>query len=597
MIRHQKEESPIDPRNEEELVSEVQSIVHLFMKTLAQVKLFSFLHANTKKFVDELCGRFSAFFEKNSRLDLDIGEFTFFYKKKIVYEDTQISKSLPFLFHKDGLKTLSFLRGLDREEIEGFLEIIKEVSQFPPEEGDIVVLLWERDFANIHYYAPDEFLETKIGIGKETPLEYQLDPSSLQTGRFELLPEDREALAVSKATLFSSKEMKLDSEESIDQRTESGFFLRLPSLVPEELETLEEMIQKDRSMASQEEFLNLAIEMSYLEERGEEFNSIMEVLVQNHREVVQRGEFLKGASLLSHMIDLKEKLASHAKERAERIEIFLKEIRSGSTLSLIENTFDEGHVDDLDEFFKYVYLFGPYSLKLVGDLYEKKENPAFRQKTLSNMRYFIGEDLPSVVEVLGDSRPEFTKGSLSVMSEIDDEKIAESLAICVDFKNPDLKKRAIRTISRFKGQAAVQILKRFMEDPDSSVRTEAALGFQSSPDDALLNFLLPQMISRNFHRRGKEEKAAFVGLLTKSSSEKVLDVLRTYLRKSHFYTSPKRIGTALSVVSVLEANPVPQAFEILKIGQRSTHPKLRKAARRALAVIKQKQISEERPLK
>lgn len=56
------------------------------------------------------------------------------------------------------MKGLGFYRGLHKAELEGFLEAIRVVSLLPPEEGDIVNALWEKDFPNVRYHAPDYFL-------------------------------------------------------------------------------------------------------------------------------------------------------------------------------------------------------------------------------------------------------------------------------------------------------------------------------------------------------------------------------------------------------------------------------------------------------
>jgi hypothetical protein len=62
-------------------------------------------------------------------LEIDIQEFSFTYKNKLVFQDKKTIKSLPFLLYKDGMQTLSFYKGLKKEEIQGFMEIIKKVYE------------------------------------------------------------------------------------------------------------------------------------------------------------------------------------------------------------------------------------------------------------------------------------------------------------------------------------------------------------------------------------------------------------------------------------------------------------------------------------
>jgi len=594
MVDDRKDETTVNHRGEAvfrdgESIQSVKNIIQLFIKTLAQVKLYSYDHTNTKHFVDELSSKFDVFLDKHGRLDLDIGEFSLLYQQEIVYEDRQINKSLPFLFHRDGMKNLSFHRGLQKEELRDLFEIINEVSQLPPEEGDIVVLLWERDFANIDYFAPDEFLETKIGAGMESPVEYKLSKSFLGSGHLELSLEDRDTLNESRAALTSLEGFKPEPGKQISAEKRPEYPLQLPALSSEELETLEDMIEKERSMSAQEEFLSLVIEMSYLEERTEEFVSIMEILVQNHRETVQQGKFLRGADLLGHIIDLKEELSSQSRQRGERIEKFLKEIRSFSTLELIEKTFDEGQVDNLDAFFKYIYLFGSSSLKLVGDLYEKAEDPAFRQKAHSYLRYFIGEDLNSVMRALGDHRPEFSKAILFLLTEVEGDMVVDHLAMFVDYKSPILKKKAIQTLAAFDSARAGKIIARFLEDGDSGVRTEAAMSLQPIPDESLLSSLMAQAKSKTFQRKELSEKSAFLGLLARFQSQEIYKFLKSLLVKAHFLSSASTVKTSLSVLSALKGSMALESLDILKAGLKSTQYKVRKETRKALAEVEARQ--------
>jgi len=51
---------------------------------------------------------------------------------------------------------------MDDEEINDLLEIIRLESAKPAEESDVVNALWLKDFPNLQYYAPEEFIENRI---------------------------------------------------------------------------------------------------------------------------------------------------------------------------------------------------------------------------------------------------------------------------------------------------------------------------------------------------------------------------------------------------------------------------------------------------
>lgn len=159
-------------------INTVKEILHQLTKTFSQLKIFSSDHPNIKKFTDLLYSKLHLFLVKHWKLQLGVEEFSFTFEEKPVFTETQINKSLPFLFYKDGIRMLFFYQGLKKEELIDFLEIIKKNSSLPAEESDVVISLWEKDLANIRYYAPYEFLETKIGEEREI-LTYQVDKKNL----------------------------------------------------------------------------------------------------------------------------------------------------------------------------------------------------------------------------------------------------------------------------------------------------------------------------------------------------------------------------------------------------------------------------------
>ena len=158
--------SPPGPAQDETIdpvrVEKAKDLLHYLANTVSAMKIYPSEHATVGNFVDLLTRKFTAYLEAYDKLQVGIEEYSFTSDGIPVFTDETAIKSLPFFFFKDGLQTLFFYQGLDRSEILEFLELIKDEAQKPGEDSDFVVALWERDFPNIQYYAPDEFLENRI---------------------------------------------------------------------------------------------------------------------------------------------------------------------------------------------------------------------------------------------------------------------------------------------------------------------------------------------------------------------------------------------------------------------------------------------------
>lgn len=93
---------------------------------------------------------------------LDEGEITFrlapfgllYSGKKVTEDDDQLSKAIFRLF-ADGIRELSFLPGLDRAGLIGFVNVLR--TEPKAGEDDMTTLLWKRGFTHVRHYATDSF--------------------------------------------------------------------------------------------------------------------------------------------------------------------------------------------------------------------------------------------------------------------------------------------------------------------------------------------------------------------------------------------------------------------------------------------------------
>lgn len=68
-------------------------------------------------------------------------------------------ENLPYVFHKDGIRYLTFLPGFE-EEVERFIDVVNAARQTGPQgEDDLVTLLWGQEFASFQYSYVDSLAE------------------------------------------------------------------------------------------------------------------------------------------------------------------------------------------------------------------------------------------------------------------------------------------------------------------------------------------------------------------------------------------------------------------------------------------------------
>jgi len=236
--------SNLDPQAFEK----IRDFLHHLANTVSAMKIFPSDHATVRTFIGDLSQKILTFLDAYGKLELSIEEFSFVCGGKPVYRDEMAIKSLPFFFFKDGMQKLYFYQGLDREEIFDFLDLIKKEAKKPAGESDVITALWEKDFAHIQYFAPDEFLENRIlqecgysqSGGSQTPsqgsevaefshkaIEIKVDTSKFSRGKIELSAEDRDLVRQRSSIkgLEEEEDPRIALDKVVDAR-ESGEFRR-----------------------------------------------------------------------------------------------------------------------------------------------------------------------------------------------------------------------------------------------------------------------------------------------------------------------------------------------------------------------------------
>ena len=557
-----------------------REIVQLIAKTTSQMKIFASDHVNISRFTEELFSKLKAYLEKHRKLELGMQEFSFTYEGKTVYTDKQIKESIPFLFYKDGVQSISFYKDLTKDEFLDFLDIIKKEANLPAEESDIVISLWEKDFANIRYFASDEFLESKIGVGME-PKEYQYDPESLVKGKVELDEEDRKALgeAILSEELASEKDDQIGGDLEL---TEDGMTPLSYALDKAEIKKLEEMLERNRSITPEEELVALIMEMLYLENRLASFTDIVDALHQCHDQLLGKENYPLAVHLVNSVIEFKKILSSQGDARHSVLKTFLDSITSSESLAGLQKYITEDQLLSPESLLEYLHILGTKSIPVLSHLYEHDKRPHYRQKVLEVLKKQGSADIQSLMNVVQDEKPDLAKAIISVLSEVNGKRSIQHLATFVNYNNRDIKAEAIKALGKHVDMTANKLLLAFLKDDDVEMRIQAAQSCQHICDKTLRDHILHTVKSKSFKRRSDEEIQAFLALLGRSQTEQAYQTLRSFLKKAGIIASARVKEISLSTISALESLGTSEARVILEEGTRVHNRNIKQACEKSL---------------
>jgi hypothetical protein len=138
----------------------VEELARLFVRAIRAHQLYLPNNPIYKGAIDGLRAGFAPIWTNTEELALSVTETDFrWFGHVVLAESAKSADSLPWLFYKDGIRELQFLRGFETDELTTLLDIMQRIRKASPEEEDLLTLLWEGDFTLLKYRFVDLGLE------------------------------------------------------------------------------------------------------------------------------------------------------------------------------------------------------------------------------------------------------------------------------------------------------------------------------------------------------------------------------------------------------------------------------------------------------
>lgn len=567
--------------NADEL-NRVNLLFKYFDTSFSTMKLYPPGNPSIKKAVDIFTEKLKEFLREYEELRIGIGEFSFFYKGEKVFQDEEKQRSLPFFLFKDGMRELSFYRGLERKELKYFLDVLKEAIDLPPEESDAIGLLWEKDFVNIRYYALDEFLDLNIG-GGEKALDLDVDTRKFKEGKLDLKPEDREEFKEQSDMMAFGQQKKEEGEGSGDLEGDLAHDSKIPALKPEEMPEIEALISKSREFSSSGELVDLLFEILFYEEDVSKFSDVLGIVEKYFDEIERKAEFAQALTVLKDIRELKEIHSDKSKEKLMLLEKVEKNAMDEGSMSRLKKLYLDEKVKDYDSFFQYLEFIGADATSVVGMVWENPKNLEHKGRASVILKEIGKENIAALLYFAKGSNVALTKEIISMMETVSDLKEVHRLEEFVEHPNKEIRLEIIRVLGMAGNVEANKILIKFLSDIDVEVRVYAAKKLKYLGDKDMFEFIMSLAQDKDFRKRTKQEKSALLKYLASAQTEEVYDLFRSFLKTWSFFSAGRHNETRFAVVSALEAKATPKAKEVLEEGTRVFGRSVRDACKAALS--------------
>jgi hypothetical protein len=548
-----------------------REIFHLLTHTVTAMKLFPSYHATVTGFVDDVYAKLRSYFETRQELEVDVQDQAFLVGGEVVHKDEHLAKSLPYLFHKDGMKKFAILREIDKTELRDFLDVIRKTGLLPLDESDVVVAIWEKDFANIRIFAPDDYLLSKIDIFTKQPLEVIIDRRKIFSGQIELSADDLKEI-----------EAKTLSLGLMEQEEKKDYAELVTALEDKDQNDIESLLAAARQTAPEKEFHDMVFELLCIEDRVEKIVPILEFLERHHRELLREDKFIHAVQLLRQARELESLFSSSRPEKAAEFEKFLGNFPDGRTVELIQEAIGRHTFDSLSAFFDYLRLMGVRSIPLAAELLAKSEEPETRRAAILYLEEAGRQNIEALASQLQDGEPAVCREIIALLGRNPSKKALSYLAALNTYTHKEVKLAAVETLGSSADPLAQRILLGFLQDEDEEIGAAVANRLRWPGDKGILERVIGMISARPFHDRGTKAQIAVMSFLARAGTPEALTAVRKAMEKSSLFHRGRRERTRLCAVEALAAVGTPATRELLNLGLKSSNKNVSEACRRGL---------------
>jgi HEAT repeat protein len=556
-----------------------REIFHLLAHAVTAMKLFPSYHATVTGFVDDLYAKLRSYFETRQELEVDVLDQAFVVGGEVVHKEEHLAKSIPYLFYKDGMKKLAVLREIDKTELRDFLDVIRKTALLPLDESDIVVALWEKDFANVRIFAPDEYLLSKIDIFTKQPLDMFIDRRKLFSGQIELSPDDLKDI-----------ESKTLSLGLMEQEEKKDYAEMVTAVEDKEQGEIEAVLAAARQTSPEEEFHEMVFELLCIEERVEKIVPILDFLERHHRELVREDKFTHAVQLLKQSRELERLFSSRFPDKSAALRKFLGTFPDGRIVELVRESIGRNDFDALPAFFDYLRLMGDRSIPLAAELLAKSEELGARRAAVAYLEEAGRQNIDVLASQLQDGEPGVSREIIALLGRNAGKKALSHLATLKTYANKEIKLAAVETLGSLADPLARKILFEFIQDADEDIGAAAADYLRWPGDASTLERAIGMISARPFHDRGDKAKIALMRFLARAGTPEALTALHRAMGKSGLFSRAKRENTRLCAVEALAAVGTPEARDLLNSGLKSSNTKVSEACRKALEPSPEKNL-------
>ncbi len=522
----------------------IEELTRLFVRAIRAHQLYLPNNPIYKGAIDGLRAGFAPIWANTEELSLAVSETDFrWYGHVVLEETTKSGDSLPWLFYKDGIRELQFLRGFETDELTTLLDIMQRIRKASPEEEDLLTLLWEGDFSLLRYRYVDLGLEAAAPLADGAPL-----PAPEKVDQQQIQQEAEAARASGMIDI-------------------ADFDATLYFLDESEIEYLRGEIKREYDSDLRQTVLTTLFDIFEQQTAPEVRAEICDILENLILHLLSAGRFRNVAHLLREANQTAARLADLSPEAKARLVSLPQRLSAPDALGqLLQALDDAAELPPQQELAELFEQLQPGALAPALSWLHRLQNPRLKVMLEQAVGRLAAANTAELVRLIGAQDRAVSSEAMRRSGALKTPAAVAPLSKVLADRDADLRQIAVTALSEIGSPGALKALEGAVQDEARDVRVAAARALASRGYRAALPRVEGVIKGKALREADLTEKMAFFELYGSLCGEGGVEYLDNVLNSKGFLGRREdaelracaamalgRIGTANSSASLRKA--------------------------------------------
>jgi HEAT repeat protein len=552
-------------------IEEVRDVFLTLSKALRAYQLYDPNNPVYKRFVANLRESLERVWGLKDRLQILVEEDRLTWMGEEVYKNVTRADSLAFLIYRDGIRDITFEKGIEEREIEGLLDALNRTKNARGDGEDLVTMIWDLDLKHFSYSAVD------TGEGGDVAG----FPSPGTAG-----PVDARRVITDEVTEDEAAGADEDEPTPAARRagtvTTEDFNPTLYALDPDERKYLHAELGKEMSRDIRGEVLNALFDRLEEPNRPERQLEILEILCNLVPNFLSRGALRAAARVAEEVGALRARPGALTPDAEPLAEGLMENLSAPEAVRELIRAMEDGSLaPDKADLAALVRSLRPGALTSLLKGVEETRDVAVRDILSDAVQGIAGANPALVVSLLGSEDPSVACGAVRLAGRMKIPEAAAPLARLLDRGPRQVRRAIVETAVEAPSPVLAGALRRLLRDGDRELRVAAARALGATKYAPAAEDFQAVLEDKQFQEADVTEKVAFFeayGLLAGDEAVPMLDKIlngRGFLGRRE--PAEMRAGAALGLGKVSTQS----ARAALDRSARDDDPVVRSAVSRA----------------